>query len=147
MEKFKIFTIIFIILCIFYFTESVPFCRFVPDDRNHPGKAVYSTDEVLQIKDYNLTLLYVKGTSMLQTIQDNSQCLCIKKKSYDVGDIIFFILRYNGENLAIIHRINSINGESIITKGDNNNWTDPSIPKENVICSVPNVPRYLTYLN
>lgn len=146
MENFKIFVIIFIILTIFYFIESVPFCRLAPDNGNHSEKAVYSTNEVLEIKSYNLTLLYVRGISMLPTIQDNSQCLCVKKKSYMVGDIIFFTLRYNGENMAIAHRINSINGEEIITKGDNNNFTDPVINSENIICSVPKIPRYLTLI-
>ena len=146
MENFKIFVIVFVILSVFYFTESVPLCKLYLGNETNPEKAVYSTSEVLEIKNYNLTLLHVKGTSMLPTIQDNSQCLCVKKKNYMVGDIISFMLGYNGENLGIIHRINSINGDIITTKGDNNNFTDPSIPKSNVICSVPYVPRYMVLI-
>lgn len=150
MENFKIFIILFIILSIFYFTESVPFCTLPitagEDSVDNSIRVVYSADEVLEIKNYNLTFLSVHGTSMVPTIEDNSKCLCVKKENYEVGNIVFFMLNYNNENLAILHRINSINGDTIITKGDNNNFTDPSIIKDDVLCFVPNVPRYLTFI-
>ena len=143
METFKIFVIVFITLTVFYFTESVPLCKLYLDGETPPKSATYSTSEVLEIKSYNLTLLNVRGESMFPTIKDNSQCMCVKKNNYGVNDIISFILKYNGENLAIVHRINSINGDIVITKGDNNNFTDPEITKNDILCSVPSVPRYM----
>lgn len=149
MENFKIFAVVFLVLTFFYFTQSVPLCRVdivSSSNSSTPApKAIYTSDEVLKIQSYNISVFNVRGQSMYPTIKDNSQCICVKKDNYKLGDIVAFVLHYKGENQAIMHRIYSINNSIIITKGDYNNFTDPKITEKNIICSVPYVPRFMVF--
>lgn len=53
-----------------------------------------------------------------------------KDKVYREGDIITF---YDHEGVFVTHRIMSIDGNILITKGDNNNTEDDALPKERVV--------------
>ena len=136
-----IFICIGAILLIFYFTSQVPYCK-ISEDSFTSNVTLYTSRDISEIGEIYTTQLRVIGTSMLPTIQDNSQCLCVKKESYNVGDIILFFADINGKFLGIAHRIVAINSEKIITKGDNNPFLDSPMTKNSIICSIPEIPRW-----
>ena len=138
---YKIFIYIGLILLFFYLMEPVPYCKITGEDFSLKEN-IYSESEVSEVKNLSITLLNVKGTSMFPTIQDNSKCICIKKSNYEVGDIIFFFAKINEEWEGISHRIFLIEEEKIFTKGDNNDWVDPPMEIENIVCAIPDVPRH-----
>ncbi len=137
----EIFICIGIIILIFYFSSPVPYCKII-EEQVDEGDAIYTLGETSKIEKITATLLKVKGTSMLPAIKDNSKCLCIKKENYEVGDVIFFFAEINGQFHGISHRIVVIDGEEIITKGDNNNFLDSPMTKKNIICAILEMPRY-----
>ncbi len=130
-----------VILLIFYFTSSVPYCK-ISEESFFNEEAIYTASEILEVGAISATQLHVTGTSMLPTIQDNSECLCIKKESYAVGDIIFFFAEMNGQFRGISHRIVLIEDDKVFTAGDGNNWIDPPMTEENIVCAIPEIQRY-----
>ncbi len=143
--KKEIIICIVAILLIFYFTSPAPYCK-ISEERFYLSDAMYSFEETLEIKETTAILLNVKGASMLPTIQDGSKCLCVKKESYGVGNIIFFFAEINDTFHGISHRIVSIENDKVFTKGDANNWTDPPMTKESVVCAIPEIPRWKTFI-
>ena len=142
----KYFIALLIIFLTFYLLEPIPYCK-ISDTSTITGDAVYTMEQALEAKEFNITLLNVKGKSMYPTIQEPSQCLCVKKEKYYVGDIIFFFAEIDGEINGISHRIVAINGEEITTQGDGNNFLDPPMTEENVVCAIPTIPRYMVLFN
>ena len=141
----KILICIGAILLIFYFISPVPYCK-ISGESFYNSEAIYTSSEILEIGAISAAQLHVTGTSMLPVIQDNSECLCVKKESYIVGDIIFFFAEIDGQFRGISHRIVAMNSEEIITKGDGNNWTDPPMTKESIVCYIPYVPRWKIFI-
>lgn len=141
---YKILIFVGLIILVFYLSEPVPYCKLSEEQEPISLEEVtkYTEEQIFEIKDLNVTFLNVRGSSMLPAIQDNSKCLCIKKENYMVGDIILFFAKINGEWNAVSHRIFSIEGNNVFTKGDNNDWIDPPMPKENIICYIPYISRY-----
>ncbi len=141
----KIFIYGGLILLIFYFASPVPYCK-IAEERFYISDAMYTFEETLDIKEITMIVLNVKGTSMFPAIQDNSRCLCVKKENYKVGDVVFFFADINGQFHGISHRIVSIENGKVFTKGDGNNWIDPPMTKESIICSIPRVSRYQIFI-
>ena len=141
--KISIIILIVLVLSLFYFLAPVPYCKITSKQIANPN-AVYSVSEISELTNISVIMLNVKGTSMLPTIQDNSECLCVGEENYFIGDIIFFFANISNEWKGISHRINNIEGNLVTTKGDNNNWTDPPFPKENIKCMIPYIPRFKT---
>ena len=141
--KFKILIYIGLIVLLFYLITPVPYCKITENDISQET-SLYTTEEIFEVTNISVMLLNVKGTSMLSAIQDNSECLCVKKEKYFVGDIIFFFAKINGEWNGISHRIFLIDGNQIFPKGDNNDWVDPPMTKESIVCMIPTVPRWKT---
>jgi len=139
MDK-KILIYIGVILLGFYLMAPVPYCKIT--EQIFIEDAVYTMGETTELKNITATLLNVKGASMMPTIQDNSQCLCIRKERYEINDIIFFFAEINGQFNGITHRIVKIDCEGIFTKGDNNDWVDPPMTEESIVCYLPYVPRW-----
>lgn len=138
----KFFICFGIILLIFYLTTPIPYCTLW-DDEGESIK-IETTGNMSEIITSKLILLHVMGESMLPTIKDNSKCLCVRIENYSVGDIIAF---QNEVGESISHRILSIGEEKIFTKGDNNEFIDSPITKENIMCRIPYVPRYVVLIN
>lgn len=138
MNKLIIIAIVLIIGA--YLITPIPYCRIV--DERIEGEPIYTAEEILETKEKEIFLLKTKGTSMLPVIQDNSECLCLKKNNYEINDIVFFFIKLNDELIGISHRIISIDYKEIITKGDNNDLPDAPMTKENIACAIPYVPRY-----
>jgi len=141
----KALIIILSVFVIFYLLEPVPYCKI--SNKQISGNSIYTSEQIMEVKNITAILLNVIGTSMLPTIQDNSQCLCIQKERYLIGDIIFFFANINNEIHGVSHRIMKIDNGDIYTKGDNNDWIDPPMTKENIVCSIPNIPRYKVLFN
>lgn len=90
----------------------------------------------VQKKEY----LNIFGYSIFST-ETGSMSPTIEKGDFviiDIGDEIKEkdIITYKNDNVFITHRIEQINGDYIIAKGDNNNTQDDPIKKENVIGKV-----------
>ncbi len=143
MNKNTILLIIGILLT-FYLIKPVPYCK-ISDEEFDEGDAVYTEEDVRTLGEITAINLRITGTSMFPTLQDNSQCLCVRKNTYSVGDIVFFMAKIENEWRGIAHRIFSINDE-ISTKGDNNDFLDPPMKKENIGCAIPEVPRWKTLI-
>lgn len=90
----------------------------------------------IQKKDYGNILGYtafkIATGSMEPTIKIGNRVII--KLTYDVkeNDIIV----YKNENNYVCHRVEKINNEKIICKGDNNNVEDNEILRSNVIGKV-----------
>ena len=75
---------------------------------------------------------YVIVTPSMKPTINPGDMILVKKTDIDKlerGDIITF----NKDNIVATHRIEEIDGDSIITKGDNNNLEDTPINKSDVI--------------
>jgi len=86
----------------------------------------------------------VEGNSMYPTIKDGNYVLILKKDVPDfnisIGDIVVF---YDNEtNKYVSHRVIDINGETIITKGDNNMFFDDEITYSQVRGKVVKIIEY-----
>lgn len=133
-----------LILLIFYLSNPVPYCRVT--EKQFSEDEIYNSLEASEIKEITTVLLNVKGTSMIPTIQDNSECLCVKKEKYEINDIIFFFAEINNQFNGISHRIIKIEGDEYYTRGDGNDFIDPPMTKESIVCAIPFIPRYKTLL-
>lgn len=71
---------------------------------------------------------YVLSPSMEPTLHVDDLVVVRKAGSYEVGDIIIF---QDGSSLTI-HRIVEKDGDTLVTKGDNNNAADPPISRSSV---------------
>ena len=132
-----------------YLLQPVPLC-YTPIQQQVIKKndTNYSTYEYNKI--YELTqeiekaplLFETKGTSMYPTIKEGDVCICMQKDSYKANDIVVFFMKLDDEYIGIAHRIIGINGENITTRGDNNEFLDAQIKQENILCTIPEVPKY-----
>jgi signal peptidase I len=74
----------------------------------------------------------------------------VKPLNLHVGDIVIY--QRDSSGLTIVHRVIEVQGERIVTKGDNNYDSDPSITLPNVqgkvVFAVPvlGYPRYLLHV-
>lgn len=74
----------------------------------------------------------VKTGSMEEKIHVGDYILILRKKHYNVGDVV----TYTSNNGFITHRIISIDGNTVITKGDANNTEDDKISASTILGKV-----------
>lgn len=82
-----------------------------------------------------ITIAVVEGSSMEPTLQTGDLVIVLRKISVNemsVGDVVV----YRRGSMLIIHRIVMIEGNTFITKGDNNWVVDPPVSSEAVIGKV-----------
>lgn len=88
----------------------------------------------------------VLSGSMDPELQVNDMIIVIARDSYEVGDVVV----YQSYGTLIVHRIISIDGESVVTQGDANQTADPAIKlsdiKGEVVASLPYVGLILTFI-
>lgn len=88
----------------------------------------------------------VLSGSMEPELQVNDMIIVIARDSYEVGDVVV----YQSYGTLIVHRIISIDGESVVTQGDANQTADPAIKlsdiKGEVVASLPYVGLILTFI-
>ncbi|MBQ4571029.1 MAG: signal peptidase I [Bacilli bacterium] len=75
------------------------------------------------VMPFNKTIAVVLTGSMEPTISVNDLLVVEKTNSYEVNDIVV----YQTGNMLVVHRIISIDGETVITAGDNNDGEDTPI--------------------
>lgn len=96
-------------------------------------------DNATRIGDHYI--FYVASGSMEPTLEVGDVIISKKTNDYNVGDIV----TYSKNNSNITHRIESINDETIITKGDNNKSEDQPISKAQIKCEFYKKSPFLTY--
>lgn len=94
------------------------------------GKMLINNKDYFELFGYSI--FNVATGSMEPVIKQNDIIIVKKEKDYNINDIVTF----KSENSYITHRIISINKDSIITQGDNNNTEDMAISKQNVVGKV-----------
>lgn len=87
-------------------------------------------------------LFQIATGSMEHSLFAGDYIVVEKSDSYKVGDVI----TYMEEGYFITHRINSIDGDKITTKGDANNSVDNPISKNQIVGKLLFKERILTYL-
>ncbi len=75
------------------------------------------------VMPFNKTIAYVLTGSMEPTIGINDLIVVEKTNDYEVGDIVVF----QDKHQLVVHRIISIDGETIVTAGDANDGNDDPI--------------------
>ena len=75
----------------------------------------------------------VVSGSMEPNLPEDSFIIIHEKQSYNVGDIITYT---NKNGVSVTHRIDDINGEKIIPKGDANSTRDTSIEANQIVGKV-----------
>ncbi len=81
------------------------------------------------IKFFGASPLIVVTGSMEPTIHIKEFIIIREMKNYNINDIVTY---KNKENNFVTHRIVEINGENIITRGDNNTINDEPIKLQNI---------------
>lgn len=93
----------------------------------------------IQIKVLKKDLATINGYAVLEVVSGSMEptikigdyvIIDTKEKNYQKDDIVTF---YDMNGSFVTHRIVSIDGDSMITKGDNNNTEDTSLPTENIV--------------
>lgn len=92
---------------------------------------VLSIFEILKFANV-IYVLQVKTGSMETNIHVGDYILVKNTKDFNTGDIITFKI----QDYYVTHRVKSINGDRILTKGDANNTFDDEIMKDDVIGKV-----------
>ena len=144
MKNSSVFIIFIMILLASYLFTEVPACKDIPVSElteEKPEKVVSSVIKIENELDKNgYVILSTLGKSMEPKIYENQKCGCVKQSSYELGDIVVYS-KDMMDNL-IGHRIVYENESSFKMRGDNNNFTDSSVLKKNVICKIPTIKRY-----
>ncbi len=88
----------------------------------------------------------VLSGSMEPELQINDMIIVTAQDSYEVGDVVV----YQSYGTLIVHRIISMDGETVITQGDANGTPDPAIKlsdiKGEVVASIPFVGVILGFI-
>lgn len=91
---------------------------------------LFNKSDLLTINDYYI--FQIASSSMETDLHIGDYIVVLETDHYEVGDIITF----KEDGVYITHRINKINGDNVITKGDANETLDDSISKEKVLGKV-----------
>lgn len=142
----------FLLFVNLYSFENVIYCQELKtaikyvDAPNNKSTTIYSdttlNNLLSEIKQNGYIVFNTQGTSMLPTIKDNSRCSCYPNKDYYIGDIIAFFGNTSEGWQGVLHKIINIDGDTVITQGTNNDFPDIPLKKENILCKVPQEPRY-----
>lgn len=92
--------------------------------------------KLIQKKPYvnycGYTFFIIDSSSMYNTLEENDLVIVKITDNVNTNDIISF----EQDNNIVTHRIIEINGDTIITKGDYNNYNDEPIKRDNIIGKV-----------
>ena len=91
----------------------------------------------------NVVVIYrVQTGSMEDGIHPGDYLLVMKQKDYKVGDIV----TYREKDYLVTHRIISMNGDEIVTKGDANNTEDSPIQKSSIVGKMIHKSMFLNFI-
>lgn len=91
---------------------------------------VFKQSELLNIGDYYI--FQIASSSMETDLHIGDYIVVLHSDNYKVGDVITFM----EDEVYITHRIQKIEGNKIITKGDANETLDDSITREEILGKV-----------
>lgn len=95
---------------------------------------------------FGVGVAVVLSGSMEPELQINDMIIVTAQDSYQVGDVVV----YQSYGTLIVHRIISMDGETVITQGDANGTPDPAIKisdiKGEVVASIPFVGVILSFI-
>lgn len=139
-----------------YMIQPVPFCvqyttsgqsANEPSNNVNYSKAVYQLDALTEIKstiaEKGYYIFNTEGNSMFPAIKSNSNCVCNLQQDYKLNDIVAYFISTDNQVTGYLHRIVSVSPDYLIVKGDNNPIPDLPIIKSDIVCAVPQIPRYL----
>ena len=84
---------------------------------------------ILNLSFFGFRIYKIGSGSMEPYLKVNDYIIVKRKKDYHVGNVV----TYKKNNEYITHRIKSIDGDIVITQGDNNNTMDKPINKTAII--------------
>ena len=84
---------------------------------------------ILNLSFFGFRIYKIGSGSMEPYLKVNNYIIIKKKNNYNVKDVV----TYKKNNEYITHRIKSIDGDIVITQGDNNNTEDKPINKKDII--------------
>lgn len=131
-------------IALLYLNQEVPAC-VVEELTEEIGETNITIEQIQQAQEKlesDILVVKTSGLSMSPVIKNNSRCLCMRKDSYEVGDIVAFFANFEEGFQGVAHEIVWTNGTSVITKGVNNDFLDNEIGQENILCFIPKVRRY-----
>jgi len=92
----------------------------------------------------NTEFLIVQGESMLPTILPGSFVIAQKQPSYEIGDVVGFVIKQSGPQRIVVHRIISEDDRGFGMQGDNNEKRDSGFYRnENILGEVAFIIPYL----
>ncbi len=91
---------------------------------------------------FGFGLTVVLSGSMEPELSVDDLLIVVPSDSYEVGDVVV----YQTKRIAIVHRIISINGDEIITRGDDNDKDDDPISINNIKGKVVYAIPFVGYL-
>src|SRR5688500_747507 len=74
------------------------------------------------------TYVTTHGTSMEPEFSTGDLAVLSRAGSYSVGDVVAY--RSGGLDTIVMHRIVAMDGDGLVTQGDNNDWLDEDRPTE-----------------
>lgn len=80
--------------------------------------------------------LVVHGESMFPTFKDGERVTVIKRKQYNIGDIVAYFRIVDDRLKIIVHRVVFKRHDYLLTKGDNNTFIDRAIIKNEFVFGV-----------
>ena len=141
-------TTLILVLTMYYLIQPVPYCKPLGiEETTEEPDTTYSDSTIDELNQQSLKgpiAIFTYGDSMTPTIKSNQKCLCIQKENYAEGDIVAFFQKENGDYQGILHRIVEIDGDEIITRGDNSEFSDYPTTSDSLLCYVPEVKRWET---
>ena len=95
---------------------------------------------------FGFGMTVVLSGSMEPELSVNDMIIVTARDAYEVGDVVVF----QSYGSLVVHRIVSIDGESVITQGDANDTPDPAIKlsdiKGEVVTAIPYVGLILSFV-
>lgn len=86
--------------------------------------------------------LVVHGDSMLPLLKDGDTIKIEKCNEYKIGDVVAYILKQQEGFKVIIHRIVFVRKIYVLTRGDNNDFIDDRVLKNNILGILVNKKNY-----
>ncbi len=97
----------------------------------------------LLLRVTNVVVIYrVQTGSMEDGIHPGDYLLVMKQKDYKVGDIV----TYHEKDYLVTHRIISMKGDELVTKGDANNTEDSPIQKSSIVGKMVHKSMFLNFI-
>lgn len=103
----------------------------------------FNVCSILDVSFFNFRVYRIATGSMIPNLKVGELIVIKDSDNYRTGDVI----TYAKNNTYITHRIVNIDGDNIVTKGDNNNTNDEAITKKDVVGKMVLKLRVIGFIN